>query len=304
MKVVVFGAGALGSLVGGLLSQHHDVTLVARKAHAEAIRAHGLHITGSSRLVARPKVALTAGEATTPDLLVLTVKAYDTARALRDAKPLLGPSVAVLSLQNGLGNLEQVRTAVGDARALGGVTTHGVTFVEAGHIHHAGVGYTRIGSIHPGSAPLAAEVARALAQAGMAAEATPAIEAELWAKVIVNAGINPITAITGLPNGQLLLQPGLKELMEHAVREAEGVARAAGIALPEGDLVERARRVAQLTADNKSSMLQDIERGRRTEVDSISGAIVAQARGLGLEAPLNAALLALVHGIESTTRVG
>lgn len=298
------GAGAMGSLVGGLLSRHHDVTLVGRKPHMEAVRAAGLRITGASPMVARPKVALAPAEAATPDLLVLTVKAYDTARALRDARPLLGPATAVLSLQNGLGNVEQVRDAVGEGLALGGVTTHGVTFVEPGHVHHAGVGYTRVGALAPGAAPLAAQVAAELTRCGMAAEAVPRIEAELWAKVIVNAGINPLTAITGLPNGQLLVQPGLKDLLERTVREAVAVAEAAGVPLPEGDLVERARLVASLTADNKSSMLQDIERGRRTEVESICGAIVATARGLGKEAPLNAALLALVKGIESTTRVG
>lgn len=303
MRVVVFGAGALGSLVGGLLSQRHDVTLVGRKGHLEAVRAQGLHLTGATRLVARPKVALSAGEAATPELLVLTVKAYDTARALRDARPLLGPSTAVLSLQNGLGNLERLRAQVGDALALGGVTTHGVTFVEPGHVHHAGVGYTKVGGA-PGTLPLATQVAAALTEAGLATEPTERIEAELWAKAIINAGINPATAITGLPNGQLLEQAGLKELMERAVREAELVARAARIELPEGDLVERTRRVAALTAMNKSSMLQDIERGRPTEVDSICGAIVAQARALGMDAPVNAALLALVKGIESTTRVG
>jgi 2-dehydropantoate 2-reductase len=302
MKVVVFGAGALGSLVGGLLSQREDVTLVGRKEHLEAVRAHGLAIRGATQLVAHPQVALSAAEASTPELLVLTVKAYDTERALRDARPLLGPSTAVLSLQNGLGNLERVTSAVGEGLALGGVTTHGVTFLEPGQVHHAGVGYTLVGGA-PGTRPLAQEVAAMLTRAGLKAEPTERIQGELWAKAILNAAINPLTAITGLPNGQLLLQPGLKELMERVVAEGEGIAEAAGVELPEG-LAERARRVAQLTAGNKSSMLQDIERGRRTEVDSICGALVQAARGAGLNAPLNAALLALVKGIESTTKVG
>lgn len=304
MNVVVLGAGALGSLVGGLLSQRHAVTLVGRKPHMEAVRASGLRITGASRLVARPRVALSCGEAEPPDLLLVTVKAYDTARALEDAKPLLGPRTAVLSLQNGLGNLDLVRRAAGEALALGGVTTHGVTFVEPGHVHHAGVGTTLVGGLTQASHALARGVAEAFTEAGIEAEASERIEAEVWAKAIVNAGINPLTAITGLPNGQLLEQPGLRDLLERTVREAAEVARAAGVALPEGDLAERARLVARLTASNKSSMLQDIERGRRTEVESICGAIVATARAHGLEAPLNAALLALVKGIESTTRLG
>ncbi|HEV8360216.1 MAG TPA: ketopantoate reductase family protein [Candidatus Thermoplasmatota archaeon] len=304
MKVVVMGAGALGSLVGGLLSRQHDVTLVGRKEHLEVVRAAGLRITGATQLVARPGVALSGAEASTPDVLMLTTKAYDTQRALRDARPLLGPHTAVLSLQNGLGNLEHVRAAAGDVLALGGVTTHGVTFVEPGHVHHAGVGYTKVGGVSPAALPLARELAEALTGAGLATDATDRIEAEIWAKAIVNAGINPLTAITGLPNGQLLEQPGLKALLEAVVAEARDAALAAGVALPEGDLVERARMVARMTAPNKSSMLQDVERGRRTEIDSLCGAIVAAARGAGTSAPLNAALLALVRGIESTTRVG
>jgi 2-dehydropantoate 2-reductase len=294
----------MGSLVGGLLSQQHGVTLVGRKAHMEAVRAHGLAVTGATRIVARPGVALSAGEAATPDLLLLTVKAYDTARALKDAAPLLGPHTAVLSLQNGVGNLEQLEAAVGPARALAGATSHGVTFLEPGRIHHAGVGTTVVGPASPAGMGLAQQLAQALTACGLKAEASGDIRAELWAKVIVNAGINPLTAITGLRNGALLEVPALKELMESVVREAAGVAEAAGIALPPGDPVERARRVAQLTAPNKSSMLQDIERGRQTEVDAICGAIVGRARGLGLRAPLNAALLALVKGIEATTRMG
>jgi 2-dehydropantoate 2-reductase len=304
MRIVVMGAGAMGSLVGGLLSAQHDVTLVGRKGPMEAIRARGLRITGASQLVARPQVALSAAEAATPELLLLTVKAYDTARALRDARPLLGPRTAVLSLQNGLGNLEQVEAAAAPGLALGGVTTHGVTFVEPGHVHHAGVGYTKVGGRGPASLPLATQVADALTRAGLRTEALQDIAPELWAKVIVNSGINPLTAITGLPNGELLAQPGLKDLMERTVEEAVAVARAAGIALPPGDMAERTRTVARLTAANKSSMLQDIERGRRTEVEAICGAIVGEARKLGIEAPRNAALLALVQGIESTTRVG
>jgi 2-dehydropantoate 2-reductase len=177
-----------------------------------------------------------------------------------------------------------------------------VTFVEPGHVHHAGVGTTTVGG-SAGTDALAAQTAALLTEAGMRCEASPDIRADIWAKAVVNAGINPLTAITGLRNGALLEVPALRELLEATVREAQGIAEQAGIALPAGDLAERARIVCQLTAPNKSSMLQDIEQGRRTEVDSICGAVVAQARALGLRAPLNQALLALVKGVEASTRL-
>jgi len=303
VKVCVLGAGAMGSLVGALLSQRHEVALVGRKAHMEVVRARGLEVTGATRLLAKPLACTKPAEVPwVPELVVLTVKAYDTPRALQAGAPLFGAASAVLSFQNGVGNLELVEQAVGPGLALAGVTTHGVTFVEPGHVHHAGVGTTVVGGA-AGTEPLAAQTAALLSEAGMKTEASPDIRADIWAKAVVNAGINPLTAISGLRNGALLEVPALKELLEMTVREAQGIAEQAGIALPEGDLAERAKRVCQLTALNKSSMLQDIEQGRRTEVDSICGAIVAQARGLGLRAPLNQALLALVKGIEASTRL-
>jgi 2-dehydropantoate 2-reductase len=303
MRIVVLGAGAMGSLVGALLSQRHDVALVGRAPHMDAVRAHGLEVSGATRLLAKPLAVTQPRDVPwVPELVVLTVKAYDTARALQLGQPLLGPATAVLSLQNGVGNLELVEQVVPRGLALAGVTTHGVTFAEPGRVQHAGVGTTVVGG-GPGTEALAAQTAALLTEAGLRAEASPDIRGEVWAKAVVNAGINPLTAITGLRNGALLEVPALKELLEATVREAHGIAEQAGIALPGGDPVERARRVCQLTAQNKSSMLQDIEHGRRTEVDSICGAVVAQARGLGLRAPLNQALLALVKGIEASTRL-
>jgi len=168
-------------------------------------------------------------------------------------------------------------------------------------VRHAGVGYFLVGSPSNGHAR-AERVAKLLSAAGIDAKTTPAIVGELWAKVVVNASINPITAITGLRNGALLEVPALRELMQRAAEEAIDVARAEGAPLPDDDLVARARRVAELTAANKSSMLQDVERGRRTEIDSICGEIVQRGLARGIDAPVNLTLRALVKGIEESTR--
>jgi 2-dehydropantoate 2-reductase len=302
LKVVVFGAGAIGSWVGAALAAAgNDVTLVARHEHAAVVEAQGLRVSGKTELLARPRAVTSAKEAPVPDLLVLTVKAYDTKQAIRDLRPLVGARTDVLSLQNGLGNVEALADAFDDRQVLAGVTTHGVTFEAPGHVRHAGVGYFLVGS--PANEHARAEKAAALFRAaGIDAQATPRIVGELWAKVVVNASINPVTAITGLRNGALLEVPALRELMQRAAEEAIDVARAEGAPLPDDDLVARARRVAELTAANKSSMLQDVERGRRTEIDSICGEIVQRGLARSVDTPVNLTLRALVKGIEESTR--
>jgi len=237
----------------------------------------------------------------TPDLIVVTVKAYQTERAIREAEALVGQRTRVLTLQNGLGNVEALEAVVPREQILAGATSHGVTYLEPGHVHHAGVGYLRVGS-PTGDVKAAEQVAHAFTECGLPAEPVADVMAEIWAKVIVNVGINPITAITGLRNGGLLEVRELKELMQHACEEAVQVAAAAGVRLPGDDPLYRTLQVASLTAGNKSSMLQDIERGRRTEIDALSGAIVRLGLKHGVDTPVNASLVALVKGIEATTR--
>lgn len=302
MRIVVVGAGAMGSWVGALLAHAgHDVTLVARREHAEAVAARGLVVSGKTELRVKPKAVDRARDAEVPDLLILSVKAYDTPRALADAAPLLGQRTRVLSMQNGLGNVEKIAEAVDDRLVFAAVTTHGVTFVEPGHVRHAGVGYFRVGS--PANEHAAArELAGLFVDAGLDAEFSEGILGEVWAKVVVNASINPLTAITGLRNGALLELAPLRELMQRVVEEAVDVARAEGAPLPDDDLLVRARRVAELTAANKSSMLQDVEKGRQTEIDAICGEIVARGMRHGIDTPVNLTLRALVKGIEESVR--
>lgn len=302
MRVVVFGAGAMGSWMGALLAKAgHDVTLVGRKDHVAVVNAHGLRVSGKTEVHIMVNAVERAQDAPVPDLLLLTVKSYDTQRALQEARPLLGQRTRVVSAQNGLGNVERVAEATDERLAFAAVTTHGVTFVEPGHVKHAGVGYFRVGSPYNEHAA-AREIADAFRTAGIDAEWTDRIAGEIWAKVVVNASINPLTAITGLPNGALLELPHLRELMQRVVEEAVDVARAEGAPLPDDDMLLRARRVAELTAANKSSMLQDVERGRRTEIDSICGEIVARGMRHAVDTPANMTLRALVKGIEESTR--
>lgn len=294
------GAGAIGSLVGGRLHGDHDVTLVARAPHVEAIEASGLELTGHTERTVHVDAVTSPEEIEPADVVFVTVKAYDTEAAVRQALPVVGEHTYVVNLQNGLGNLEATARHVPESRVVGATTSHGCTFHGPGRVEHAGVGSTVLGPMAPPDLPAHHELADALTEAGIETEVVADVRPQLWAKAAVNAAINPLTAVTGLPNGALLEVDALESLLEEVAGEAEAVAREAGIADPDGAWVDQARAVAKRTADNRSSMLQDVERGRRTEIDAISGRIAEEAARHGVDAPRNRTLHALVSGIEAT----
>jgi len=298
MRIAVFGAGSIGCLFGGLLSRRNEVLLVGKKPQVEALQARGLTISGltDTNLKVRASTTLKGFE---PELVMICVKSYDTDSAAKALGPHISKECFVMSLQNGLDNLEKLTPVAGD-RLLAGLTSHGVTFMDFGIIKHAGIGDTVVGDVAGAGRDMAREIADLLTEAGLMTRISTDMRLEMWLKAAINAGINPATAITGLKNGALLVQKELAKLMELASSETAAVAMARGVELDPELAIEKAKEVAALTADNKSSMLQDIERCKRTEVDSICGAIVRYGEKAGVETPVNRALLALVKGIEST----
>ncbi|MEE9150246.1 MAG: 2-dehydropantoate 2-reductase [Thermoplasmata archaeon] len=300
MRILVFGAGALGSFIGGVLSKKYDVTLYGREEKILPIRESGLRINGKTNVVVRPKTAFDQKdlEGQVFDLIILAVKSYDTESAMDTVKDMVGQSTAVLSLQNGLDNEDIIGEVIGKERTLGGVTSHGITFIEPGEVHHAGTGETVIGELNGEETERIKEISTALTSVGIETRISKNIESEIWTKGIVNAGINPLTALTRLQNGYLLKIPWLTRLLENTCQECIRVANKAGIDLPGCDIIEKTKNVAKLTAENKSSMLQDIERGRRTEIDSINGAIVDIGKKHNVETPVSSTLVSLIKGIE------
>jgi len=239
-----------------------------------------------------------AGALSSPvDLLVVVVKAYATADALRWAvgAGAVGPDTVALTLQNGLGNAEVLAAALGPERVLAGTTAQGATLLAPGQVRHGGEGPTHIAPWVPGgpAAARADAVAALFTQAGLPTSVAPDPRPLLWAKLCVNCGINALTAILRVPNGGLLERPEARRLMELAAAEAGAVAAAEGVVLP-ADPVERTVAVARATGANRSSMLQDVERGRRTEVDAINGAVANRGRTAGVPTPVNAVLADLV----------
>jgi 2-dehydropantoate 2-reductase len=297
MRVVVLGAGALGSLVGGLLASRHEVVLVGRKAHVAAIKEGGLAISGATRRRVRPDAVESPAGLAAPDLLLVTVKAYDTEAALSGARRLIGPNTVVLSLQNGITTLDVLRKVVPRGRLVAGWTSHGAWMAGPGSVTHAGAGDLAVGELDGGSTSRIRALAEAFTSAGLVAKVSTDIERELWLKGLVNCAINPLTALARCENGRIAADPGLSRVARAICGEGAAVARAMGFAITESEAHRRVVRVAWQTARNRSSMLRDVESGKVTEIDYLNGAVAELASAHGLRAPLNESLTAIVRAL-------
>lgn len=296
MRIVIFGAGAIGGYIGAVLSSKHDVLLIVRPAIADAIAARGLRIRGVTQMTAHPRVATEVKGRLDVDLVIITTKSYDTEQAVAALEP-LRTAAPFLTLQNGLGNAEAIGAKI--LKVFAGTTSHGVTTVAPGELLHAGSGETVIGPFRGVGRPEAAAVAEAFTAAGLQTRTSDDITMELWRKAVLNSAINPICALVRRPNGALLELQDLTSLAFEVLEESCAVAAAEGHPLAPAAMEEAWRAVVEATTANRNSMLQDLERGRRTEVEAITGAIVAAARRRGVATPANTALLKLVRSAES-----
>lgn len=303
MKIVIIGAGALGSLLGAKLAAVAEVHLLTGwQAQIEAVGAGGLCLLepdGTEAIIPLDLTAEPASLGHNADWAVVCVKAHQTDRAARQAALLLKPDGLALTLQNGLGQVEKLAAVLGRDKVVPGVTAEGATVLAAGRVFHAGRGVTWL-AVTPATEKRVAALQRIFERAGFETRLSADLEAVVWGKLVVNAGINALTAVLGVPNGVLAQTEPAEQIMLAAAAEAVAVARAKGIGLPEADPLARVRAVALATAANRSSMLADILRGSPTEVDAINGAIVREAEQLGLDAPVNRLLAALVKAVEAT----
>jgi 2-dehydropantoate 2-reductase len=221
------------------------------------------------------------------------VKSWQTARAARQLKACLSPHALALTLQNGLGNRETLAAALGDQRVALGVTTTGATLLGPGRVRAGGEGTITLGA-HPRLSPLVDLMRRA----SFAVEIVPEANDLLWSKLVINAAINPLSALLRVPNGELLARPSAQTMLEAAALEASAVATALGLRLNYADPVAAAQAVARRTAANHSSMFQDVQRGAPTEIDAICGAIVAAGKDCDLPTPVNLSLWLLVKALD------
>lgn len=290
MKIAIFGAGAIGSLFGAYLSRKHQVFLVGRKEHIESVSVKGLRVEGIDNFSV--KIDGSTEYPGGADIIFLTVKSYDTENAMKSISPVIKGEF-IVSLQNGIGNIEKISKYT--ENVIGAVTTEASTFVSPGIIKHTGRGVTRVGELKNRHLDVAVEIVRMLNDSGLSAEHTYDIRRDLWVKCAINSCINPLTAILNIKNGELL-DENLSRLLECLINENKKVLSSMGIDI---DLRGTVIDVIAKTGDNYSSMLQDIMRGKRTEIDSITGKIIEHADRNGIEVPCTKSLYYIMKKKES-----
>lgn len=296
MRIAIIGSGALGSLFAARLSLVAEVTMVGTwAAQLAAIEAGGLTLLAPEGPLRAPlRVVRDPAKASPADVALILVKSYQTERAARFAATALAGEGFALTLQNGLGNREIVAATLGSERALSGTTSEGATVVRPGVVRHAGRGLTYVARPE-GDQEQVGALATLFEEAGFVTRLVADVERLLWDKLAINAAINPLTALLEVPNGFLIENDRARSVMEQAALEVAAVARALGITLADDESVRRARAVVLATAGNRSSMLQDVESGRPTELEAITGAVVSRAEGAGVAVPVNTALLRLLR---------
>jgi 2-dehydropantoate 2-reductase len=301
MRFLIVGPGAMGSLFAARLKRagFDAVLMDYKKERADQLNENGIHVEGITGGYHAMVPAVTGAPPIPPDVVLVCVKAYHTEAAARAILPIIRPDTAVMTLQNGVGNVEKLTEVLDTGVILGGVTSEGATLLDAGKIRHAGKGETVIGS-KTDTTGRVGEIVSVLNTAGFEARSVGVIDDLIWGKLIINVGINALTAIARLKNGRLPEIVGTRRIMEAAVKEAVAVADAKNIRLPYPDPIDRVIEVCRKTSGNIASMLQDVLKERATEVDFINGAIVEAGASLDIPTPVNATLTALVKAIEST----
>ena len=303
MKIVIVGPGAMGCLLAAFLSKIKEEVWILdhNKERAAKINQSGITLTGiSGEWLCRPKASNDVKDIGIADLLIICVKSYDAKQAITRSKSLAGENTSILTLQNGIGNIEIISEVAGEERVIGGVTNLGATLVDTAKTKHAGKGETIIGRIDGKMTTQMRSIREAFNKAGLETRISKDIKSLLWSKLIINTGINALTAITRLNNGRLTEFEGTRKIMREAVTEAVRIAKRKRIKLEYDDPLAKVEAVCDATSGNISSMLQDVLRKKRTEIDFINGVIVRLGQELGIVTPANTMLVELVKTIEAS----
>ena len=297
MKIGFLGCGAMGSIYAGNLTKAHEVYIFdAMPAVCEAVNTTGITIDepdGSTR-VYHPVIATTdpstIGEM---DIMIVFVKYLFLESALEKCKTMIGPNTIVLSLQNGVGNYDEIAKVVPEKQICCGTTAHGATNLGPGHSRHTGVGPTNVGTIKGGHES-AEKVAEALRAGGFEVNVQANVMQLIWHKLFANIAINAITALLDVTNGTIAENEHERDLAEKMVREAVAVANATGCTFDVEAELKNAFDVALATGTNRSSMLQDVTRKGITEIKIINGAVVKEGKAAGVPTPYNEAIVDLI----------
>lgn len=295
LKIAVMGAGAVGCYYGGMLARAgHEVVLIARPKHVEAVRQGGLRME-TRTFDERVDLAASSepGAVRGAKLVLFCVKSTDTESAGAQMLPYLAPDALVLTLQNGVDNADRLRGVLPKHEVAAAVVYVATEMAGPGHLKHHGRGEL---VIEPSSASGA--VAQALIAAGVPTEVSDNVRGALWAKLILNCAYNAVSAVTQLPYGKTVAGVGIRDVMGDVVAECLAVAKAEGVAVP-ADAVATVDKLAASMPSQYASTAQDLARGKRTEIDYLNGLIVRRGEALGIATPANRVLWALVKLLEA-----
>lgn len=289
MKVAVMGAGAVGCYFGAMLARAgHDVTLIARPQHVDAIRQHGLMFDSRSFNGAVPVQATSeASGVEGADVVLFCVKSADTESAGQSIAPFLKSDATVLCLQNGVDNAERLQTTIRQI-AVPTVVYVATEMAGPGHVKHHGRGELIIGT-----SPASVDIARQFSDAAIPTTASDNVLSDLWAKLIINCAYNAVSAVAQLPYGAVLKVKGVTNVIESAIDECISVAHAAGISIP-ANVKQAVFALAEAVPGQYSSTAQDLARGKLTEIDYLNGYVVRKGTELGIATPTNLTLLVMV----------
>jgi 2-dehydropantoate 2-reductase len=304
MRIYMIGAGAMGGVYGGLLTRAgYDVTLIdPREDHIRKIQSEGITIEGmrGTHVIRLPAQCDSAGLAPA-DLAIIFTDANSTRDAARTARQVLKPDGFALTLQNGIGNVEALVAELGKDRVIAGVSMNSAANPAAGRSAYTNVGMTSIGELDGRDTPRVRQVAEMLNKAGIPTEIIPDPMNWIWGKFVLNCGVNALAAITGLRGGEIYRTPEVSALQDRVIDEILAVVGRKGVTLPEKDPRKKIKDHCRIRY-NRPSMMQHIEQGRRTEIDALNGALVREAKALGIATPYNEAVVAVVKGLEKSRR--
>lgn len=293
-QIIVLGGGAIGSVYAAKLAERHDVTLIARAAHADAISRHGLRVTGREEVTRRMRAATTVHTIGPHTLVLLTTKVNDSRQAVEPLAAHLRADSIILCVQNGLGSEDIVKAAVGPrCLVLRAITQFGAIYTQPGVVDYTAAGATLIEPSERSE-----EVAALLTESGLNGRVSDDIKREIWRKLIFNCVINPITAIVG-SEVRGIAEPLLDPVKQLIVDECLRVAATEGVSFD----VDFVPAIAEIfgSARTIASMRQDLLKGKPTEIEHMNGAVVALGRRVGIACPVNAAMVALIKTMEART---
>jgi 2-dehydropantoate 2-reductase len=305
MKIAVLGAGAMGSLFGGYLSQHNDVWMVdVNSQRVQAINEKGVTIAEKDREnVYTPRAVTDTSQLGEMDLVIVFVKAMFTLDALTHNRHLIGKDTYVMTLQNGAGHETKLLQFADADHVLIGTTQHNSSIISDGHIKHGGGGKTTIG-ILGGNSERVQHIADNFASCGIETTVSNNIKKQIWTKLFLNTAASSLTAVLQVPLGFILDDPYACSMMERLAREAVAVANVEGAAQFDAEeIISDIKTVLANAKGGYTSIYADLKNGVRTEVDTISGSVVALAKRLGVPVPCHEFVVLMIHAFEDKAQI-